>query len=364
MKKNFLKLSLIIAFAIFGISKGHALEVSVSDFSIGPGQVQTVKIIIKNAPTDDPITTGNFDFDLPEDVNVVGVDPSATGVEVPCTTNAAAFEYTNFKFVYNGSKSKGKYKITFAYFGGDQCFIGNTQTADGDWIIAFDLESKATEKKEGSIVFTDDTELDGDDAEWIQGETLTIPDAAVAISDKFTAKISGSGYTTICSTTDLNFAEVEGLTAYVVSEADGEKAKLAKIENAPAGTGVILKGDANTTYEIPTGSASAPEKNQLIGVTKVTPLTGDGSQFFLVGGKFVKAASKSTVPAGKAYLVASAGAKAFDVLDIEFDDDEATAIKNVENEQFEGVIYNLNGVRVDNPTKGVYVKDGKKFVVK
>lgn len=363
MKKNFLKLSLIIAFAIFGISKGHAFEVSVSDFSIGPGQVQTVKIIIKNAPTDDPITSGNFDFDLPEDVNVVGVDPSATGVEAPCTTNAAAFAYTNFKFVYNSSKSKGKYKITFAYFGGDQCFIGNTQTADGDWIVAFDLESKATEKKEGSIVFTDDTELDGDEAEWIQGETLTIPDAAVAISDKFTATMAASGYTSICSTTDLDFSGVEDLTAYVVSKAEGGKATLTEIENAPANTGVILKGAAGTTYEIPTGSATAPDANLLKGVTAATTIKGDGSQFFLVGGKFVKAANPATLPAGKAYLAASAGAKAFDVLEFDFDGD-ATAIQNVEKEQFDGAIYNLNGVRVDNPTKGVYVKDGKKFVVK
>ena len=42
----------------------------------------------------------------------------------------------------------------------------------------------------------------------------------------------------------------------------------------------------------------------------------------------------------------------------------ATGIAEVEAGEPEGVIYDLNGVRVEHPTKGVYVRNGKKFVVK
>ena len=39
-------------------------------------------------------------------------------------------------------------------------------------------------------------------------------------------------------------------------------------------------------------------------------------------------------------------------------------IAEVEAGEPEGAIYDLNGVRVEHPTKGVYVRNGKKFVVK
>ena len=48
------------------------------------------------------------------------------------------------------------------------------------------------------------------------------------------------------------------------------------------------------------------------------------------------------------------------------DEAQATAIygvKEVKNAE-EGAIYNLQGVRVSNPTKGLYIQNGKKFIVK
>ncbi len=42
----------------------------------------------------------------------------------------------------------------------------------------------------------------------------------------------------------------------------------------------------------------------------------------------------------------------------------ATGIAEVEAGESDAFIYDLNGVRVDNPKKGVYVRNGKKFVVK
>lgn len=354
------KLLLISFVAILGsiATFAQSTKIWADDLEIGPGQVKTINIYLANAPI---VKSFGISFDLPEGVYIAGIDSEVEACDVPTDafTMNPDVNAPNASFYYDSSFEVGK--LYFSTGEPDPVFSEGTKitTEEGDWFIKLDVVCLSGTGG-GKIAF---------DAEFTEVGTLSYDDMDVTDSEttqyaNFVAKMAGSGYTSICSTADLDFSAVEGLTAYVVSEANGEKAKLAKIENAPAGTGVILKGEPNTTYEIPTGAASAPETNQLVGVTKVTPLAGDGSQFFLVGGKFVKAASKSVVPAGKAYLVASAGAKAFDVLDIEFDDDEATAIKNVENEQFEGVIYNLNGVRVDNPTKGVYVKDGKKFVVK
>ena len=50
-------------------------------------------------------------------------------------------------------------------------------------------------------------------------------------------------------------------------------------------------------------------------------------------------------------------------LNVVFEDDtEATAINKVQNDAAEGVIYNLQGVRVSNAQKGVYIINGKKVI--
>ena len=46
------------------------------------------------------------------------------------------------------------------------------------------------------------------------------------------------------------------------------------------------------------------------------------------------------------------------------DEYEATGISNVKSENTDDAIYNLQGVKVANPVKGVYVKAGKKVIIK
>ena len=52
-----------------------------------------------------------------------------------------------------------------------------------------------------------------------------------------------------------------------------------------------------------------------------------------------------------------------------FDMGQATGIRNAEMDmipvrQSSGVIYDLSGRRVENPTPGIYIRDGKKFIVR
>ncbi|MGI6233040.1 MAG: hypothetical protein ACOYJF_09375, partial [Prevotella sp.] len=55
---------------------------------------------------------------------------------------------------------------------------------------------------------------------------------------------------------------------------------------------------------------------------------------------------------------------AFD--NIKITNNTATGIEdvNVETSNTNDAIYTLSGIRVDKPQKGVYIKNGKKFVVK
>jgi len=357
MKKFFLISLVAILGSIAASAEDAKVRIWADDLEIGPGQVKTINIYLANAPI---VKNFGISFDLPKGVFIAGIDSEVADCDVPTdsyTVNPDV-DAPNADFYYDSSFEVGT--LFFNTGETDPVFTEGTKltTDEGDWFIKLDVVCLSGTGG-GKIAF---------DAGYTEVGSLSYDDMDVTDSEttqyaNFVATMAASGYTSICSTTDLDFSGLKDLTAYVVSKAEGGKATLTEVENAPANTGVILKGIAGTTYEIPTGSATAPDANLLTGVTKMTPITGDGTQFFLVGGKFVKAAESATLPAGKAYLTASASAKAFDVLEFDFDGD-ATAIQNVEKEQFDGAIYNLNGVRVDNPTKGVYVKDGKKFVVK
>lgn len=75
----------------------------------------------------------------------------------------------------------------------------------------------------------------------------------------------------------------------------------------------------------------------------------------------------TTIPGNKAFLVltnAEAQAKGFI---LEFEDGGTTGIETIESSKYsteDGVYYDLQGRRVENPTRGVYIVNGKKVVIK
>ena len=75
----------------------------------------------------------------------------------------------------------------------------------------------------------------------------------------------------------------------------------------------------------------------------------------------------TTIPPNNAFLVltnADAQAKGFV---LEFEDGGTTGIETIENSKHsteDGVYYDLQGRRVENPTRGVYIVNGKKVVIK
>ena len=80
---------------------------------------------------------------------------------------------------------------------------------------------------------------------------------------------------------------------------------------------------------------------------------------------FYKVAKGQSVPAGKAYLVIT-DPQARDVIGFGFDDDEPTAIEQIESSKMsvkaDNQYYNLAGQRVAQPTKGIYIVNGKKVI--
>ena len=138
-----------------------------------------------------------------------------------------------------------------------------------------------------------------------------------------------------------------------------------------SGQGVVLKKTASGSITMtPTSSNSSDDYsgNSLVGT--MTNITNPGNAYVLnykaaTGVGFYKLKSAidgGTIGANKAYLTYSGGAGAREF----FLFDEATGIEmpTVEdNADADAVVYDLQGRRVVNPTKGLYIVNGKKVFI-
>ena len=157
--------------------------------------------------------------------------------------------------------------------------------------------------------------------------------------------------------------------AYIVTAASNTSATLTEVTKAPAGTGLIILGSAKgeTLNVLTTDKATAADVdgNLLVGTGASGVAVADDAAYILskTDGKF-HLVNAGTIPAGKAYL--PAGALSARSLDLSFGENgETTGITTVKSEvkNVEG-IYNLNGQRVAMPTKGLYIVNGKKVIIK
>ena len=173
---------------------------------------------------------------------------------------------------------------------------------------------------------------------------------------------SGVGTFACAQALDFTSADVE---AYVVSSLSSTSATLEAVNKVPAGTGIILKGTAGAHSVPVAASADAPASNLLKAAVTATAV-GANEAYVLKGGQFHLVTVASTVPAGKAYLLATDVKTPELTLDFDGTGDITTGIENVEAQKgfLDGEFYNLAGQRVAQPTKGLYIVNGKKVVIK
>lgn len=192
------------------------------------------------------------------------------------------------------------------------------------------------------------------------------------------ATVGANGYATFASPYALDLTDAnrpEGLKAYKATLSGTTLTFTALNQTVPAGTGLLLLGENDATYNIPIVANGDDVTNDLVGVTADTPLqsTENGTYYFVMkkastaSDAFAFAplstASAVTIPAGKAYVAlnTSDGTRS---LTVAFDD-EAAGIKSVSGEEIMlNGVFNLNGQRVESPAKGLYIMNGKKVILK
>ena len=251
--------------------------------------------------------------------------------------------------------------------------------------------------------------------QWFGAELPVVKDAAMWILEKvddtnyFGVKPStnmrgrdGKYYTTLY--VDFPFQIKGDVKAYTIEGVEAKNADgyyFAKVKKlaqqgdvVPAQTAVVLECNSTNPADnqlLPTGDeAPVPSNNRLCGtffgsaINGLTVKDGAGNDYNVTYDNirafnintadsrnpigFYKVKSNVTnIPGNKAFLVltnAEAQAKGFV---LEFEDGGTTGIETIENSKYsteDGVYYDLQGRRVENPTRGVYIVNGKKVVIK
>ena len=217
----------------------------------------------------------------------------------------------------------------------------------------------AQDGQESTIYWATFSNLDND-------ATLSVPaDRTLKVYD---ATVSG-GALTLTERNDCQVAKGEG----ILLKTDGEYV------NAKANeTDVLAKADYTDNNLVATPSEAqtitADEGYTLYRLTYNNVETKEGLGFYLGVVGSVKDGSQLKATPGKAYLkVASsetANARGFAFME---DEDDATSIKcvTVTDEASHGnagnaddSMYDLGGRKVSNPAKGLYIRNGKKVIIK
>jgi len=190
-----------------------------------------------------------------------------------------------------------------------------------------------------------------------EGSTLTI-------IVKVTANEGTTGeYWATCYNSKTTFTAGDNTTVFQAA-LSGDQLTLTEVPNReiPAGKAVILKSSAPTIILTPATTTQTLDGNQLQGTT--AEMTGAAGNIYVLnkgtnGVGFYKLRASGTIGANKAYLQTTSGAREFFLFD------EATGIEmpTAEDVNADAVFYDLQGRRVQNPTKGLYIVNGKKVFI-
>lgn len=178
------------------------------------------------------------------------------------------------------------------------------------------------------------------------------------------ATITAAEYATYCNATQALDFSTTGITVYTATD-NGSSVTLNEIASGkvPANTPVVLykAGADGTAINVPViASTDAIEGTNDLRVSTGTDVENmyvlangaNGVGFYPWGG--------TNLSAGKVYLLANTStAREF----LGFDNG-TTAIETVKAQKVDGQYYDLQGRMVSNPTKGLYIVNGKKVIIK
>lgn len=249
-----------------------------------------------------------------------------------------------------------KYVNWFAGNAADQiAFALCLGNGTGDYAAYLKQGIYTTNASEEVIAGTDET---ADEAQWVVEEATS---ATVNLNSDGAA--TPTYYATFCAPFSYT---VSGATAYTLAE-NGEYLVPTPFDGeVAAGTPVLLKGAAPTaTLTIGTGYAATPTTSTALTGTYLAK-TINGAADYVLG---INAGvvgfyhwDSNNLSANRAYLASTSSVKGF-AINWDGETDGISAVDNGQSAKDEAV-YTLSGQRVSKPTRGLYIVNGKKVVIK
>ena len=326
---------------------------SIDEFTIAAGEEKEIEVKMYN---DVAMTAFQFNIALPEGVSIKYDEDE----EAYCVSKTSRL--LSGHVVTSELQQSGDYKI-IVYHNTNKNIKGNS----GDAVVTITIvasDQVSTGSFTPALTKQEMTATDGTTTTKYKPSDCTY-NCSVTLSTKVTTL----GYASFSWPKALDFTN-SGLTAYIVTSCNNTSMHLESVTKVPANTGLILKGTAGSenTYPLETTDEATDDvsENMLTSnTTDVYEVTTDNVYVLsnLDDGRpgFYLANQGIHVGKYKSYLVLSTNLARKGLLF----DETPTSISQVETSgQDSDIYYDLQGRRVKNPVKGIYVVNGKKMVVK
>ena len=301
-----------------------------------------------------------------------------TAPEESFTTNSGASSYTgeHFKISLDDGGDEDGFYLGESDYASIEALNGEIITkvefTQGSWDINELRSAVGTTTYEGEVATVSGvnaTSLAVNAASTLQIKAVKVYYTTGPATVDVTANEGATGeYWATFYSDAMNYQAPEGTQVFKVN-LTGTAIEMTEITDriVKSGQGVVLKKTASGSITMtPTSSNSSDDYsgNSLVGT--MTSITNPGNAYVLnykaaTGAGFYKLSSGGTIGANKAYLVYGSGdAPAF------FSFGETTGIEAIDNMQStkDNVVYDLQGRRMEHPTNGIYIVNGKKVFIK
>ena len=160
--------------------------------------------------------------------------------------------------------------------------------------------------------------------------------------------------------------------AYIVTEAQNGSAKMSEVTDIRANQGIVLVGQNGGAYKatLTIGNATSDFSDNLLEGTNVPTTIQDADDYYILGfsvngsGVGFYHPNSTTLKANRAYLPKSNVATLNSSFSLDFENVSTGIEAAATNAEQGAACYDLSGRRVNRPAKGLYVKNGKKIIVK
>lgn len=347
-----------------------------------PGQVLTKTSTVHDASKEYNVYTYSYEgYEAPEHIIFNNNNNGAQTADLDFVDGMMVDDGITFDPVYYVIGSN-QAKDDKAIFSGnwDAANTTNVMTKDGDkWTISFAnveltepiiFKVIAKNYKEATEVKTwypsgDDVKIDqtGDFDIVITFDGTNVSYTTTPLTETFT--VTTAGWATAKTAHAVDFTNATGLTAYIAT-LSGETVTLTETAKIPANTPIVLKGVTAKADIIENDQAPEVTENALTWYDKYDVNDSYAHIYALTKGddgnaKFARVAdglhfeNKAVIE-----IKQGSGARELNVVIA----GETTGINAIVAEKNVEGIYNMNGQRVTAPTKGLYIVNGKKVILK